>query len=185
MPAHIWEGPANNKIGFVLSTPGEEEGNADRPAAGATGDNMDAILKHLNAWNPVIFSSSDRYQYLITNASTKIMYARKDGGKTQDLDSNITTITNVERLKTELAKCEVVILCGDKAHLLEQHMIGKIVVKTPHLGNIGLHNEYNNRHSSLKGINEGKQRDVIRRRLCADNIIGQLKEPLTIKSPNK
>jgi hypothetical protein len=185
MAVHYWEGPANNKIGFVLSTPGKDEENAECPAAGVTGDNMNAILTHLNNWNPIFFSSADRYHYLITNASTKIMHAAKDDGKTQDLDSNITARANVERLNKELAKCEIVILCGAKAHLLEQHLIGKIIVKTPHLGNLGLRNEYNNRHHRLKGINEGKRRDVVRQSLCAENIICQLEESLTTKNKIK
>jgi hypothetical protein len=182
MTAHYWKGPENNKTGFVLSTPGKDEENAGRPAAGATGENMNAILSHLNKWNPIIFPSADRYQYLITNASAKIMYAGKGDGKTQDQDCNIIATANIQRLNKQLARCEVIILCGDKAHLIEQHMIGKIVVKTPHLGGKGLHNKYNNRHPSLTGINDGKQRDIVRCRLCAENIICQLEEALTTKT---
>lgn len=176
MAAHYWEGRENNKIGFVLSTPGKDEENAERPAAGATGENMNAILNHLNKWNAILFPSADRYQYLITNASTKIMHAGKGDGKTQDQDSNITAKANIERLNKQLARCEVIILCGDKAQLIEQHLTGKNIVKTPHLGGKGLHNKYSNRHPSLTGIIDGKQRDIARLRLCAELIISQLKE---------
>ena len=146
---------------------------------------MNAILTHLNNWNAILFPSADRYQYRITNASTKIMYAGKGDGKTQDQDSNIIAKANIDRINKQLSRCEVIILCGAKAQLIEQHLIGRIVVKTPHLGGKGLHNEYNNRHPSLTGIKDGKQREIVRHRLCAEKIIGQIEEQLTIENKQK
>ncbi|WP_224981298.1 uracil-DNA glycosylase family protein [Geomonas agri] len=185
MDSHYWEGPENNKIGFVLSTPGQDEENAKRPAAGATGENMNSILTHLHNWNAALFPSTDRYQYRITNASTKIMYAGKGDGKTQDEDSNIITKTNIDRINEQMSICEVIILCGAKAQLIENHIIGRIVVKAPHLGAKGLHNEYNNRHPDLIVINDGKLREITRHKLCAERIISQIEEQLTINNKNK
>lgn len=180
MTAHYWEGPGSNRVGFVLSTPGKDEENAQRPAAGSTGENMDAILYHLNKWNPMIFPSTDRYGYLITNASTKVMYAGIDDGKTEDQKYNIITSANIKRLNKQLAKCDVIILCGDKAHLIEPYLVDKIALKVPHLGGKGLHNKYNNKHPALVGINNGMQREIVRYKLCADDIINQLEDALKL-----
>src|SRR5688572_4245323 len=113
VPVHLNKGDSKNKIGFVLSTPGKAESTAERPAAGATGDNMNAILTILNASDPVNFPCVDRYYYLITNASTKVMHGAIGNGKTEDSDTNITDQNNVDRIRTEVAHCVIVILCGD------------------------------------------------------------------------
>ena len=175
MSVHICKGEANNKIGFVLSTPGKIESEAGCPAAGDTGDNMKAILEILNLIEPKIFPSTDRYHYLITNASIKVMYASKDKGKTEDTDSSIIEQMNLDRIRREITHCEILILCGEKAHLLETHLSEKFIIKTPHLGNRGLRNRYKNDDPCLKGMGVAKDRDFVRWRLCAENILEQLR----------
>ena len=178
MPVHFCKGDSKNKIGFVLSTPGKAECKAERPASGETGDNMNAILKILNTSDPVNFPSTNRYYYLITNASTKVMYAAKDNGKTEDLDSNITDKGNLDRIRREVADCVIVILCGDKAHLLATYLNGKSIIKMPHPSNKGLRTKYNNDTPNLRGISNGKDRDLARLKLCADSISSQVSLPI-------
>lgn len=55
-------------VAFVLSAPGNEEVIAGRPAAGATGENLESALTYLNSYAPTLFSSPLRYDYRITNA---------------------------------------------------------------------------------------------------------------------
>ncbi len=122
MPIHICNGNAHNKIAFILSVSGKLEGEAELPAIGDTGKNMNAILEILNINNPVHFPSIDRYQYLITNASTKVIHSGKDNGKSEDLNSNITEHKNVNRILREVEKHTIVILCGEKAKLLAPYL---------------------------------------------------------------
>lgn len=175
MPVHLCKGDAQNKIAFILSTPGKLEGEAERPAAGDTGDNMNGILDILNKSDPIHFPNIDRYRYLITNASTKVMHSAKNDKKTEDADRNVTKPQNVDRVRREIENCTIVILCGQKANLLAPHLSEKVLIRISHLGNKGLRNKYRNDDSRLKGISTGKNRDIARLRFCAENISEQLR----------
>jgi hypothetical protein len=172
---HLCKGDANNKVAFILSTPGKLEGEAECPAAGDTGDNINAILVLLNKSDPIHFPNIDRYQYLITNASTKVMHAANDNKKTEDADSNITEAKNINRVRMEVEHCTIVILCGQKANLLAPHLSEKALIRTPHLGNKGLRNKFKNDTPCLKGISTGKERDAVRLKFCAKEISDQLR----------
>ena len=175
MPAHLCKGDANNKVAFILSAPGKLEGEAECPAAGDTGDNMDAILTLLNQTDPIHFQSVDRYQYLITNASTKVMHAKNGDKRTEDGDLNIKKTKNVNRVRAEVERCTIIILCGRKAGLLAPYLSEKILIRTSHLGNKGLRNKFRNLAPSLQGIATGEERDAARNKLCADEISEQLR----------
>lgn len=175
MPVHLCKGDAQNKVAFILSTPGKLEGEAECPAAGATGDNMNAILEFLNKSDSIHFPNIDRYRYLITNASTKVMHSVKDNKKTEDADSNVTEPENINRIRREVKNCTIVILCGEKAILLGPHLSEKFLIKTSHLGNKGLRNRFRNDTPCLKGIVTGKERDSARLEFCAKDISDQLR----------
>ncbi|GHU25843.1 hypothetical protein AGMMS50256_01360 [Betaproteobacteria bacterium] len=174
MTIHFCKGDAQNKVAFILSTPGKLEEEAGCPAAGDTGNNINAILGLLNKSDPIHFPNIDRYRYLITNASTKVMHSAKDNKKTEDTDSNITEQQNINRIRMEVKHCTIVILCGGKANLLAPYLSDKILIKTPHLGYKGLHNKFKNDAPCLKGLSTGKERDAIRLKLCAEEISNQL-----------
>jgi len=176
MTAHFQHGNPTNCVAFILSTPGESEEKANGPAAGETGDNIDDILKHLNFGAPHHFPSLDRSFYLITNASTKVMYAAKDNKRTEDKDEAIIDSCNIERVLDEVENCSTVILCGDKAELLAPYLDTKRVARAHHLGNKGLRNAYKNSHSLLKDIKAGADRDKRRKQLCAQKILEQLSD---------
>ena len=175
MPVHLCKGDANNQVAFVLSTPGKFEGEAKCPVAGDTGDNMNAILKFLNQSDSIHFPNTDRYQYLITNASTKVMHSTNDDKRTEDADSNITETNNINRVRMEVKNCTIVILCGQKANLLAPYLSEKVLIRTSHLGNKGLRNKFKNDDPCLKGIKTGKERDAARLKFCADEISEQLR----------
>lgn len=174
MATHYNKGNATNKIAFILSTPGKVEGEAGRPATGETGDNLNAILEILNKRDPALFKSIDRYQYVITNASTEVMHSSKGNGRTEDVNPNINEKKNVVRIQREVENCSIIILCGKKAELLSENLHDKVLVKLPHLGNKGLRNKYKNSSPFLKGIETTAGRDAARRRLCAECILEQL-----------
>ena len=56
------------RTAFVLAVPGRKDRDAERPAAGDTGKNLDRILIQLNIRNPAAFPSTHRYDYRIANA---------------------------------------------------------------------------------------------------------------------
>ena len=175
MPVHLCKGDAQNKVAFILSTPGKLEEEAEYPAAGDTGDNMNAILELLNKSDPNHFPNINRYRYLITNASTNVMHSAKGDKKTEEADSNITEPQNICRVRMEVGHCTIVILCGQKANLLAPHLKEKVLIRTSHLGNKGLRNKFKNKAPLLKGMSTGKERDAARLKLCAQEISDQLR----------
>lgn len=162
MPGHLCQGDAKNKVAFILSTPGKFEGEVECPAAGDTSENMNAILVLPNKNKPTHFPNIDRYRYLITNASTKVMHSAKDDNKAEDAERNITEPQNIDRVLMEVKHCTIVILCGQKANLLTPHLSEKVLIRTSHLGNKGLRNKFKNDDPSLKGLITGKERDTAR-----------------------
>ena len=178
MGSHFWKNKDGCEVAFVLSAPGQHEEKAARPAAGITGINLDQVLVELNIYDPSVFPSVDRYYYLITNASSKILYKGKDG-RTEDTAVEITRASNITRILHEIGDCPIVILCGAKAELLRPHIGKKIIISSCHPGNQGLRRTYLNSHPEIKGLARGAERDQKRKQLCASNIYeklaGQLK----------
>lgn len=171
MSSHLNKGNPNNQIAFVLSTPGQAE--KERPASGDTGKNMDGIFKYLNDLDAQNFPDTDRYYYLITNACTRIMYQAQDNA-TECKDNEITHSINIARIEEELKNHTIVILCGNKANLLQSYLKNKTVIKVPHLGNIGLGKAYQNNSKELAGLRKGQVSQSKRQELVAQSIYKQL-----------
>ena len=111
----------NSKVCFMLSCPGEKEMVADKPCAGKTGDNLTELLKILNKRNNPIFSSTDRYDYTIINASDKVHFKALDG-KSEARVKEIKSQKNIDRIKgiLEHLNIEYIILCGNKAQKIKK-----------------------------------------------------------------
>ncbi len=173
MATHFWNGNKGYSVAFIFSSPGRMEDNSGRPVTGDTGSNMDQILQRLNLLDPKTFPSCNRYDYLITNASPRVLYAQKDNGRTEDKIKNINDPKNIERVLSEIKDCSIVILCGKRAQKLQQEIMGKKIVICCHFGNKGLRNHYPNRHEEMKGL-ESVEREPKRRLLCAESIYKRL-----------
>lgn len=173
MACHYWDGQKGYCAAFVFSAPGRMEADSGRPVTGDTGSNMDQILQELKQLNPATFPSSNRYDYLITNSSPRVFYAKKDNGKTEDTIMNVTDQRNVLRVMKEIESCSIVILCGKRAQQLKNHIQGKTVVVACHFGNKGLRSHYPNRHPEMIGL-ESREREAKRKLLCAKSIHSEL-----------
>ena len=174
MNNHFWPGrPTSNTVAFIFSAPGRMEEGSGRPVTGDTGSNMDQILQNLNQLDPLTFPSNDRYDYLITNSSHRVLYAKKDNGQTEDKIKYVTAPKNIERVLKEIGGCSIVILCGKRAQKLQKYIEGKKVIVTFHFGNKGLRNHYPNRHQEMIGL-DSKGREAKRRQLCAELILSNL-----------
>ena len=102
------------------------------------------------------------------------MYATKDNTQTEDKDACIVDPCNIERVLEEVVNCSIVILCGSKAALLAPHLSGKALITMAHPGNKGLRNAYANTHPLVRGIRIAADRDKLRKRLYAHEIIKQM-----------
>lgn len=173
MASHFWDGQKGYSVAFVFSAPGRMEAGSGRPVAGDTGSNMNQILQELNLLAPSIFPSNDRYDYLITNSSPQVLYAKKDNGRTEDEIKNITDSRNIARVLKEIEDCSIVLLSGKRAQKLQKHIKGKTVIVSCHFGNKGLRKCYPNSHEQMKGLGSTK-RDVKRKQLCAAAIHADL-----------
>ena len=131
-------------VAFVFSAPGKEEVFAGRPVAGDTGTNLDLALVRLHSAQAELFRSLDRYDYRITNASSK-PFARSLGHSTSEApNTEIRAPRNVRRVLQEVEDCRLVVLGGKKAGLLAQEIQAsrKTVVEVPHVGNQGLNGTF-------------------------------------------
>lgn len=181
MASHFWKGNKDCSVAFVFSAPGRMESNSGRPVTGDTGSNMDEILKELNHLDSKTFPSGNRYDYLITNSSPRVFYAKKDNGRTEDKVKNINDSKNIERILNEIMDCSIVILCGKRAQKIKPHIKGKKIVTCCHFGNKGLRNNYPNRHKEMKNL-DSTERDRKRMLLCAESIHKSL--TMTIDIPD-
>ena len=131
-------------VAFVFSVPGTEEINCGRPVSGATGDNLEHALGHLYILAPQVFPSSHRYDYRITNAFTQPLAQDLGNGRTEATRAEILESTNVRRFLGEVEGCQLVILCGKKAHLLFTVLEGTLplVIQVAHTGNKGLNRSF-------------------------------------------
>ena len=104
-------GPPGVRTAFVLAVPGSEERDAERPAAGDTGDNLDRILIHLNAHSPDAFPSTHRYDYRIANAFESVMFGH-------DSMPDVTDVRepgNLARLAEQLDGIETIVALSEPA----------------------------------------------------------------------
>jgi hypothetical protein len=132
-------------VAFVFSAPGTKENGKGRPVAGATGENLEFALAHLCQKEPKYFPSSDRYAYRITNAFQSALSIGLGSGRTEASSAEILKPTNVSRVVEELKGCRLVILCGNKAQLLQASLrhSGFRVVCESHTSNQALSSKHN------------------------------------------
>lgn len=92
-------GPQSVRTAFVLAVPGRKEREAERPAAGDTGDNLDRILIHLNRHDPEAYPSICRYDYWIANALATIMFGDNSMSDLADVREPNSLARLAEQLK--------------------------------------------------------------------------------------
>lgn len=115
-----------------------------KPVAGDTGENLDSALVHLHSAEPTLFSSTDRYDYRITNAFPEPIAVALGHKVSEARGSEVKNSRNIQRVLSELHDCGLVVLCGNKARLLASAIRGpeRTVVEVPHIGNKGLNGKF-------------------------------------------
>lgn len=111
---HIAYPSVASEVGFVYICPGRYEEKAGYPCAGQTGTMLEALLPLLVAKAPVVFGSTERTHYLITNAWPIVEFKRKTG-RSVPLKSDVLSHQNVERLYQEIRSLRYVVACGNLA----------------------------------------------------------------------
>lgn len=112
------KGNGVSPVAFIFACPGQKEEIAGRVVAGATGKNLDRLLAVLsgssNEQIKTLFPSTNRYDYLITNASEIIHYPALD-----DLSlpskKEYAEEGNIKRLCEELSDIKYVFAFGQQA----------------------------------------------------------------------
>jgi hypothetical protein len=135
----------NLDVAFVFSAPGTKESINGRPVAGATGENLEFALAHLCQKQPNYFTSLNRYDYRITNAFQSALSIGLGSGRSEASSAEILKPANVRRVVDELEGCRLVILCGNKAQLLQatlRHSEFRVVCVT-HTSNQALSSKHN------------------------------------------
>ena len=158
-------------VAFVLSAPGNDEVVAGRPAAGATGENLEGALTHLNSCAPTLFSSTHRYEYRITNAFSRPLAKNIANGRTEASRTEILGEENIERFLNEIGNCTHIILCGEKAGYLSTVLEREIfsVSCASHIGNKGLNGKFKLSTEWKKKPPVDRRRERIR--LWASNVL--------------
>lgn len=105
-------------VAFMFACPGQKEQEAGRVVAGNTGKNLNLLLSLLSHSSNIhisgLFPSTDRYDYLITNASNFIHYPALDGSSLPTKKEYMKE-ENIERLCEELKNVRCVIAFGTQA----------------------------------------------------------------------
>lgn len=135
----------DSRLCFIFSCPGLKEIDMNKPCAGDTGDNLDAILKIANGINNLKVSNIDRYCYSLGNSSI-FVHAKTHDSTTEPLHSEIKN--NIRKLKSFINSVNPtnVVFCGRKAQyaktLLDKNKFFETkkinVIMMPHLGNRGI-----------------------------------------------
>jgi hypothetical protein len=142
--AHFWPGWLD--IAFVYSAPGSFEALHLKPIFDVTGDNLQlALARHLTPGLPTVFPSIDRYDYRITNAHAAPLANALGHCRTEATDAEIRSAANIERVRVELAGSRLVVLCGNKAHLLGKHLADFPLVRAGHTSMNGLNSRWPDR----------------------------------------
>jgi uracil-DNA glycosylase len=106
---------SENRVAVVFSCPGRHEEMAGRPAAKATGKNLELLLSILGE---ALGRDLSREKVTITNAWPEVEYRGKTG-RTEASPKEITAAENVARLQQELQDItDFVIFCGERARLV-------------------------------------------------------------------
>lgn len=144
------KGKGISTVGFMFACPGQKEMNDGCVVAGTTGKNLDRLLAILVASENEdirrLFPSSDRYDYLITNASNIVHYPALDA---TSLPSNreYQHPDNLARLRDELKGLDYLITFGVQAHIASELLkdptrscapIAAHLIRLPHLSLLSL-----------------------------------------------
>lgn len=135
MAIHIQVGK-QKRVAVVFSCPGRYEESAGYPAAGATGKNLDALLKLLS----IALNRSDlnRADITITNAWPQVEYRAKTG-RSEATGKEVMAPENLVRLQGELAEIsDLVIFCGKRAKAAAAQLQLKYLPKFVYIGHLGL-----------------------------------------------
>ena len=161
-------------IAFVFSAPGRHEAHEKKPVAGETGVNLASALEHLHNIKPCVFSSTNRYDYRITNAFDTPIAVSLGHRASEATNAQILAPANVQRVLSDLAGSDLVVLCGLKAQLLSAHVsdAGFIAFHASHTGNQALNRKY--KISSDTALASPKSRRNQRAVLWATDLIALL-----------
>ena len=126
-------------VGFIFACPGQKEQAAQKVVSGSTGNNLNLLISSLsgtsNSSVRLLFPTTDRYDYLITNASEIIHYPAHDG-RSLPTRKEYMTERNIERLCDELKNLRLVIAFGvqakEVAQAVEKAYKEKGVEQSPH-----------------------------------------------------
>ncbi|MDA1987121.1 uracil-DNA glycosylase family protein [Bacillus anthracis] len=130
-----FEKGSKNDITIVFSCPGRKEEEANKPAAGKTGENLKYILTDLNKFSELDWQ---RGHITITNSWDQIEYNGKNKRKRSEAsEKEILMDANLNRLYEEIKHTRRFIICfGDNAikavKKLESGLQAKII-ETHHL----------------------------------------------------
>ncbi|WP_028301536.1 hypothetical protein [Oceanospirillum beijerinckii] len=138
MSCHLQVGK-KKEVAFVFSCPGRYEEIEGGPAAKVTGKNLSSLLAKLR--NSLNNNNLFRKNITITNAWSRVEYKKKTGRSEADI-SEITSDSNVCRLRSELAGVsDLIVCCGDKAKVAVEACNlpeGVKIAFIKHLGTRGL-----------------------------------------------
>ncbi len=174
VPCHVGE---ITDIAFVFSCPGKKElekyinfkktstckvcKRHESLLAGDTGKNLDKLLVELNKINPTIFNSTDRYKYLLANASCRVHYKGYNvqddimGCKCCQNDTEACLCclnTEVDNLHSKLQNAKYIVFFGEKANIIKDKLSEKDqnhyqsikIAQADHLSNKVAHKAYLN-----------------------------------------
>jgi len=162
------------EVAFVFSAPGTKEDSNNRPVSGATGKNLNFALAYLSRNYPSAFPSSDRYAYRITNAYSSAISVGLGSNRSEATSTEILEPNNVLRVVDELHGCRLVILCGNKAQLLQGALkqAGFRVACESHTSNQGLVSKHNTLIARAGASPEDRRR--LRAEAWASSLQGKL-----------
>ena len=121
------------QVCFVFSCPGRAELIAGMPCQGATGDNLNILLKLLNEKLPDLFTSPNKEDYDILNATNVVHFYALDGkseGTVKEIKDSSSKINDYLKINSNF---KFAIICGEKAKKLKDLFNGKFI-ETKHLG---------------------------------------------------
>ncbi len=159
---------------FVLCVPGTYEARQLKPASGDTGVNLESALLLLHRARPILFASTHRYDYRISNAFPSPISVALGHKRSEPSNSQVVSQSNVARILREIEGCSHVVICGRKAKLLLPAILGtgKAIVATAHVGNKGLNTTF--RLSEAEAAAPAIARRQRRVKLWVTDVLSQL-----------
>lgn len=115
LDCHIALPQIESEVGFVFICPGRYEEKKGAPCSGQTGAMLEKALPLLFEKMPTVFSSTNRHDYLITNAWPHVEYKKKTG-RSVPRKSEILLLENLEGLYLEIKSLKYIVACGKLAH---------------------------------------------------------------------